>query len=302
MVHPRAKDPWETLAYYQTEGRAYYTHADPQGAVEGPPSSTARRPGARPWLARLLVRLAWSQDWGVPLSPAEIDRCCPRHPAMILDLGCGRGDLLAGCRELGHTVVGVEPDPEPRESALAKGLDVHPGTGEDLPEPIRARTFDVIIAAHVIHNCIDPVTAVCNLADRLAPGGCLICEVPNQECLGARRAGIAWGHLDIPRQANVFTRKSLTRLVEQAGLQVEEVRWAQYCRQFHLAMLEDERRKFDFFTARRADRSSLPRRPTLLGRYGLLAATLFARPSLKYDALRIRARRPEGSVTRNPQS
>jgi SAM-dependent methyltransferase len=122
-------------------------------------------------LARLLVRLAWSQDWGVPLSPAEVDRCCPRHPATILDLGCGPGDLLAGCRELGLTVVGVEPDPQPRARALARGLDVHPGTGEDLPEPIRARSFDVIIAAHVIHNCIDPVTALGNLADRLAPGG-----------------------------------------------------------------------------------------------------------------------------------
>jgi hypothetical protein len=160
----------------------------------------------------------------------------------------------------------------------------------------------VIIAAHVIHNCIDPVTALGNLADRLAPGGCLICEVPNQECLGARRAGIAWGHLDIPRQANVFTLKSLTRLVQQSGLQVEEVRWAQYCRQFHLATLEDERRKFDFFTARGSDRRSLPQRPTLLGRCGLLAATLFARPSLKYDAFRLRARRPESSVTGDPKS
>ncbi|HZW30208.1 MAG TPA: hypothetical protein VFF52_05830, partial [Isosphaeraceae bacterium] len=68
MVHPRAKDPWETLAYYQTEGARYYTHADPQDAVKGTPASTQRTGGLRPFLARLLMRLAWSQDWGVPFS------------------------------------------------------------------------------------------------------------------------------------------------------------------------------------------------------------------------------------------
>ena len=145
-------------------------------------------------------------------------------------------------------------------------------------------------------NCINSVTAFRNLADRLAPAGDLICEVPNSPCKGARRAGIAWGHLDIPRQANVFTLKSLTRLVEPAGLHVAEVRWAQYCRQFHLATIEDERRKFDFFTARGSDRTSLPQRPTLRSRSSLLAATLFASPRLKYDALRLLARRPEGST------
>jgi SAM-dependent methyltransferase len=78
----------------------------------------------------------------------------------------------------------------------------------------------------VAYHCIDPVVALRNIADRLTPGGRLICEVLNQECLGARWAGIAWGHLDVPRQANVFTLGSLSRLIEQSALRVEEVQWA----------------------------------------------------------------------------
>jgi SAM-dependent methyltransferase len=291
MVHPRAKDAWETLPYYEMGHRNYYTHVDPREAEGGSHSSMNQERGATPWFARLLVRLAWSQDWGVPVSSDEVDRCCPRRPAAILDLGCGPGDMLARCRELGHTVVGVEPDPKPRATALARGLDVYSGTAEDLPEPIRGQTFDVILALHVIHHCIDPVAALGNLAGRLAPGGRLICEVPNHECLGARWAGLAWGHLDVPRQANVFTLRSLSRLIERSALRVEQVCWAQYCRQFHLRNIESERQKFEFLEARGSDRACLPVRPSLLSRYGLLAASLFARPHHKYDCLRIIARK-----------
>jgi SAM-dependent methyltransferase len=283
MVHPRAADPWETLAYYETEGDQYYTHSSLPG-VGAARSST-------PLPSRLLMRLAYSQDWGAELSEQEVDRCCPRRPATILDIGCGRGDLLVRCRDLGHVVHGVEPDPQPLAAARARGLDVHAGTCEDLPEPLGDLSFDVIIASHVIHHCIDPVTALANIAERLAPGGRLICEVPNQDCLGARWSGIAWEHLDIPRQANVFTRESLTRLIEQASLRCEEVHWAHYCRQFQQGTIARERRKFEFFRARGLPRRRLPVKPSLLSRYGLLAGSLFASPRLKYDALRIIARK-----------
>jgi SAM-dependent methyltransferase len=291
MVHPRAKDPWETLIYYETEDEPYYTHTGLSGRTNGGPSSRARGERRVPILARVMVRLAWMCDWGSTLTEQEVDRSCPRRPATILDIGCGPGDLLARCRDLGHRVFGVEPDRQPRETARALGLDVVAGTCESLPEAIRAETFDVIIASHVIHHCIDPVAALRNIADCLAPGGRLICEVPNQECLGARWAGIAWGHLDIPRQLNVFTLQSLSRLIEQSSLRVEEVCWAQYCRQFHVVTIEHERRKYDFFKARGSGRDALPLKPSLPSRCALLACSAFARPNLKYDALRIIARK-----------
>ena len=242
MVHPRAEAPWETLIYYDTEGEPYYTHSGPR--------SEKKEKARLPFPARLLVRLAWMGDRGIALSEQEVDRFCSRKPATILDVGCGPGDLLARCRDLGHTVCGIEPDSSPREAALAKGLDVQAGTCETLPEPIRARTFDIVIASHVLHHCIDPVAALRNVADRLVPGGRLICVVPNQECLGARWSGLAWAHLDIPRQVNVFTLRSLSRMIEQSSLRVEAVRWQQYCRQFVPKTLEAERRKYDFFKAR----------------------------------------------------
>jgi SAM-dependent methyltransferase len=110
-----------------------------------------------------------------------------------------------GSQRTGHPVAAPG---RPRLKARIVHLDNSAETAIHLPEPIRTQTFDVIIAMHVIHHCINPVGAIGNLAGRLAPGGRLICEVPNQECLGARWAGVAWGPLDVPRQASVFTPQS----------------------------------------------------------------------------------------------
>jgi SAM-dependent methyltransferase len=220
-----------------------------------------------------------------------MDRLCARKPATVLDIGCGTGRLLSQFQGLGHVVRGVEPDPVPREFAKSQGLDVHPGFCEALPESVQAQTFNVIVLSHMLHNCIDPALALHNVAGRLAPGGRLVCEVPNQACLGARWAGIAWGHLDVPRQLNVFTRRSLCRMIEQASLEVEEVQWTQYCRQFDRETIEQERRKYDFFKAKGAPRSALPLKPSVLSRYALLACSLFGQPHLKYDAMRVIARK-----------
>ena len=107
MVHPRAEDPSQTLIYYDTADEVYYTHSASRGGMKGRDSL--------PFLARLLRRLAWMADRGTLLSDQEIDHFCPRRPAAILDMGCGPGYLLAKCRDLGHDVQGVEPDPVARE-------------------------------------------------------------------------------------------------------------------------------------------------------------------------------------------
>jgi SAM-dependent methyltransferase len=188
--------------------------------------------------------------------------------------------------------MGFEPDHVSRESARAKELDVFDGTCEQLPAPVRDRLFDVIICSHTLHHVIDPESSLRNLADRLVKGGRLICEVPNQQCEGAQRAGIAWGALDVPRQLNIFTAQSLTQMIQGASLRVEEVYWSRYLNQFSARAIEHEKGKYDFFLKKGSGRDSLPVKPTLLTRYGLLARTIFARPELKYSCVRVIAKKP----------
>jgi SAM-dependent methyltransferase len=285
MVYPRATDARETLAYYETTDSApYYTHV----RLGGGPSLTA----PSRFLSRVLFHLAWRAD---PI-PREIHDEIRRRYAgrrfSILDAGCGAGESLAHCRDLGHKAVGFEPDRTSRELAQAQGLEVYNGTCEQIPSVIRDRLFDVIICRHALHHVIAPELCLRNLADRLVRGGHLICEVPNQRCAVAQWSGIAWSALDVPRQLNVFTAKSLTHMIEQASLRVEEVQWSRYCNQFHSQAIAHERGKYDFFMERGSGRDSLPVKPTLLSRYGLLARTRFARPESKFAALRVVAQKP----------
>jgi 2-polyprenyl-3-methyl-5-hydroxy-6-metoxy-1,4-benzoquinol methylase len=292
-VYPRPKNADEALAFYETtDNGEYYTHVG-AGQDRGP-----RARSRLPW--HLVFHLAWRFDRSAQELEQEIDRLCEKRPAAILDVGCGRGELLEHCRRRGHSVMGLEPDRVPREAANAQGLQVFDGSGEQLPDAVLNRRFDVITCRHALHHTIDPDLSIRNLADRLVEGGRLVCEVPNQYCLAAQWSGIAWGALDIPRQLNVFTAQSLSHMMEQASLRVEEVHWMRYCGQFSEQAINHQKRKYDFFRNKGAGRDVLPVKPSLLSHYALLARTCVAPPESKYPSVRVIARKPgstEGRVS-----
>lgn len=106
-----------------------------------------------------------------------VDAMVPRH-SRILDAGCGPGRVGGRLGELGHTVVGVDVDPE----LIAAAEDDHPGprwlTGDlatlDLPAAGIGEPFDVIVCAGNVVTFLDPATrgsVVERLAERLAPAG-----------------------------------------------------------------------------------------------------------------------------------
>ena len=80
----------------------------------------------------------------------------------ILDAGCGPGRVGARLAELGHTVVGVDLDPE----LIAAAKTDHPGSTWltddlstfDLPAGGIAEPFDVIVCAGNVMAFLDPAT------------------------------------------------------------------------------------------------------------------------------------------------
>ncbi|HYU47010.1 MAG TPA: class I SAM-dependent methyltransferase [Terriglobales bacterium] len=68
--------------------------------------------------------------------------------ARVLDIGCGRGNLLRKLLERGCRPVGVEPAQDRLESCGKLGLRVLAGYAEQLPFP--AATFDGVICKAVI--------------------------------------------------------------------------------------------------------------------------------------------------------
>lgn len=145
------------------------------------------------------------------------------RPGKLLDVGCGNGRFLAAMQELGWEVVGVEPDGQAAKVAQKQfGFSVHEGILEEIAFPGDA--FDAITMKHVAEHLSDPVSTLRECQRILKKGGRLVVAVPNIESLGHRMYQEAWLHLDPPRHLFLFSSPTLRACVEQAGLQVLELR------------------------------------------------------------------------------
>lgn len=103
----------------------------------------------------------------------------------VVDLGCGRGELLALLTERGVDVAGVDLDPEALAACREKGLTVEQADLFDFLTRQADESWDGIVSAHVVEH-IPPLELprLMELAHRkLRPEGVLALETPNPRCL-----------------------------------------------------------------------------------------------------------------------
>ncbi len=103
----------------------------------------------------------------------------------VLDLGCGRGELLETLREAGIGARGVELSAELAAICRAKSLDVAGGDLFEHLESLEDNSLDGIaciqVVEHIRRNCL-PHLARLAFA-KLRRGGLFAIETPNPECL-----------------------------------------------------------------------------------------------------------------------
>ena len=263
----------EVLTYYEVED--YYTHG----------RRAAQATQAQSLVQRLQTKISWLADKGVEPDTGWWLSVLGNQKLRILEIGCGHGANLTALQKLGHSVFGVEPDPAARAIARDAGHEVYDGTAEDLPSEVSGERFDVIIFMHVLEHCIDPFDAIRSAVGVLKEGGTVVAEVPNNECRGAARFGIAWHWLDVPRHLNFFTSHSLCELFRSAELHVEDVTFRGFCRQFSPGWKSVQ--------SEIASRLGLrdDERPKELDYWHYLAATMWSGKSKKYDSVRVVGRR-----------
>lgn len=137
----------------------------------------------------------------------------------LLDVGCGDGTFLLAAERKGWKVVGTEMNPQ---IATEAGLEVFESLDE-LPDTYR---FDCITMWHSLEHIRDPQSLINKLATLLTPSGVLLIAVPDAGGLQATAFKSNWFHLDVPRHLYHFTDRSLTRLLSNAGLEINR-RWHQ---------------------------------------------------------------------------
>jgi SAM-dependent methyltransferase len=263
--------PTEVKEFYDVPN--YYTHGT--ASRQEPPSKRES------FLDRLRVHLAWRNDFGSDLGPAELEYGKKVTNPELCDLGCGSGRQLSAFATSGYMVIGVDPDPEAR--AVAKDIAyVLDGTAEELPLEVKKRQFDVVLLSHVLEHCIDPVRALQNAKDILAPGGTVVIEVPNNAALGFVKFQAAWPWADVPRHLHFFTEQSLTGIMQHVGLQVTRRIYVGYTRQFQTEWISTQHQIWTRLKGRPAPNFS---RAAWL----LLFRTALASSKQKYDSIRIHA-------------
>lgn len=137
----------------------------------------------------------------------------------LLDVGCGDGTFLLDARAAGWNVVGTELN---ASIARAAGLEVRP----ELADIAELSPFDCITLWHSLEHMRNPRFTICAARDLLAPNGLLMIAVPDARGWQASIFGARWFHLDVPRHLHHFCVKSLRRLLESCGFQLERT-WHQ---------------------------------------------------------------------------
>ena len=141
----------------------------------------------------------------------------PRGP--LLDVGCGRGFLLAYLKTQGYEPHGLELSEHAAWHARHR-LQLDVTTDDFLTVPHQRERFNAAVFWHSLEHFGQPVECLARAAELLKPGGLIAIAVPNFESLQARFFGRHWFHLDVPRHYYHFGPNSLEALLNRHHFRV----------------------------------------------------------------------------------
>ncbi|NND94803.1 MAG: class I SAM-dependent methyltransferase [Flavobacteriales bacterium] len=137
----------------------------------------------------------------------------------FLDYGCGTGDLLSHCLELGFDVRGVEPNKSAKTqlSPLIQDKVVSPAD-----ELNSNRKYDVISLWHVLEHIPDPKEIIFELKKKLNVGGHLVIALPNNASADALHYGKHWAAWDVPRHLWHYRPEQIISMMTTQGFSHSE--------------------------------------------------------------------------------
>ncbi len=140
-----------------------------------------------------------------------------RPTTRILDIGCGRGNLLKILKQKGFDCYGIERANFPKNDE-AENIHLYRQKIEDVG--FSENFFDVVLIWHVLEHTDDPISMIRETARILRPGGLLAIAVPNFGSFQARMFRESWFHLDLPRHVHHFTKDVLIGFLKDNGFDI----------------------------------------------------------------------------------
>ncbi len=142
-----------------------------------------------------------------------LDRAVPSRKLLVLDVGCGAGNMIHHLSRYGQ-VVGLDIFPKPLLICRGRGYQAQLGDAAHLP--YADSSFDLVAVLDVIEHCDDDLLALSECQRVLRPGGLLVLTVPAFPWL--------WSHNDeINRHRRRYTDGELKRKLSQVGTRVRRL-------------------------------------------------------------------------------
>ena len=136
----------------------------------------------------------------------------------LLEVGVGKGHLIAVAQEMGYQVTAVEiVERAAQETADLLDCPILCGDFLKIPEE---QQFDVITMGDVLEHLKDPAEGLRKAHRLLREGGVLWLSTPNYESAFSHLRKMEDPMWREPYHITYFSKKSLTRLAERAGFRL----------------------------------------------------------------------------------
>jgi SAM-dependent methyltransferase len=130
-----------------------------------------------------------------------------------LDLGCGEGHEALALAGLGYRVEACDLEPRAAWSSNARAGRVRFFTGDAEKVKRPSNRFDLVYEKDMLHHALDPVAALREMARLAKPGGKVLVVEANLW------NPVFYLHLTLMEGHRHFSRRRLTKLVHEAGLE-----------------------------------------------------------------------------------
>lgn len=135
----------------------------------------------------------------------------------MLEIGSATGVMLKLFARNGWDALGIEPSGSSHE-AKKKGLRVLNIKFEDSKLP--KDYFDLAVLNHTLEHMDNPKEVLKKINTLLKEGGTLFIDVPNFGSLSSKLLGNKWPYLLPEEHKSQFTKKNLTKLLEENGFDI----------------------------------------------------------------------------------
>ncbi len=140
-----------------------------------------------------------------------------RQTSRWLDMGFGRGELLAICQENGWDSYGTELAQKSLEIGRAKGWHVSESAANF------SKDFDVVTMNGFIEHLPDPGSLIAEAKALLRRGGVLWISTPNARSLNGRVLGLEWNAVEPPQHLIIWSAEGIRLALERFGFRVIRV-------------------------------------------------------------------------------